>query len=336
MTWPRGHSEPVVVVTRRWPTEVENELRRRWPAVRLSIDDTPLGPDGLRHAFEHADAVLPTVSDALPAELFSGDVRTRFVGNFGVGTDHIDLGAARAAGVTVTNTPGVLTETTADLTMALLLAAARRTSAGERELRAGGWTGWRPTHMLGADVSGKHLGIIGLGRIGAAVARRARFGFDMRITYCGHDCDGGDPADAAARTGVPDLDRADSVEDLLGRVDFVSVHAPGGGANRHLLTGDRLKLMKPTAYLINTARGDVVDTVALVDALRSGTIAGAGLDVHEGEPHVAPDLLELDNVTLLPHLGSATVEARRAMGFQVLESLQAFLDGAEDVPCRVG
>ncbi|MDQ4115544.1 MAG: D-glycerate dehydrogenase, partial [Actinomycetota bacterium] len=290
MTWPRGRGEPVVVVTRRWPIEVENELRRRWPAVRLSIDDTPLGPDGLRHAFEHADAVLPTVSDALPAELFDGDIRTRFVGNFGVGTDHIDVAAARAAGVTVTNTPGVLTEATADLTMALLLGAARRTSAGERELRSGGWTGWRPTHLLGSDVAGKHLGIIGLGRIGAAVARRARFGFDMRITYCGGDRDA-DPAGAAARTGIPDLNRADSIEDLLSQVDFVSVHAPGGGANRHLLNADRLKLMKPTAYLVNTARGDVVDTGALVEALRSGTIAGAGLDVYEGEPDVAPELV---------------------------------------------
>ncbi len=335
MTWPRGHREPVVVVTRRWPTEVENELRRRCPAVRLSIDDTPLGPDGLRRAFEHADAVLPTVSDALPAELFDGDIRTRFVGNFGVGTDHIDVGAAQAAGVTVTNTPGVLTETTADLTMSLLLSTARRTSAGERELRSGGWTGWRPTHMLGTDVSGRHLGIIGLGRIGAAVARRARFGFDMRITYCGNDRDS-DVAAAAARTGIPDLHRADSIEDLLGQVDFVSVHAPGGGANRHLLTADRLKLMKPTSYLINTARGDLVDTDALVDALWSGTIAGAGLDVHENEPHVAPELVGLDNVTLLPHLGSATEQARRAMGFQVLESLRAFLDGTENVPCRVG
>ena len=335
MTWPRGHSEPVVVVTRRWPIEVENELRRRCPAVRLSIDDTPLGPDGLRHAFEYADAVLPTVSDALPAQLFEGDIRTRFVGNFGVGTDHIDVAAARAAGVTVTNTPGALTDATADLAMSLLLSTARRTSAGERELRSGNWSGWRPTHLLGADVSGKHLGIIGLGRIGAAVARRARFGFDMRITYCGNGGDT-DLAGAAGRTGIPDLERADSIEDLLGHVDFVSVHVPGGGANRHLLTADRLKLMKPTAYLINTARGDVVDTVALIDALRSGTIAGAGLDVHEGEPDVARELTELENVTLLPHLGSATGEARRAMGFQVLDSLRAFLDGAEDVPCRVG
>ncbi|MBC3190417.1 D-glycerate dehydrogenase [Pseudonocardia sp. C8] len=333
MTWPRGDREPVVVVTRRWPTAVENELRRRYPAVRLSIDDRPLGPEGLRHAVEHADAVLATVSDRLPAELFAGDIRTRFVGNFGVGTDHIDLDAARAAGVTVTNTPGVLTESTADLAMCLLLNAARRTSAGERELRAGDWTGWRPTHLLGADVSGKHLGIIGMGRIGAAVARRARFGFDMRVSYCTHGSE--DPGTTAARVGVPDLHRADSIEDLLAQVDFVSVHAPGGGENRHLISADRLKLMKPTAYLVNTARGDVVDTEALVEALSTGVIAGAGLDVHEGEPDVSPDLVALDNVTLLPHLGSATEGTRRAMGMQVLDSLHAFLEGADEVPCRV-
>lgn len=334
MTWPRADREPVIVVTRRWPTEVETELRRRFPAARLSIDDTPLGPEGLRHAVEYADAILPTVSDELPADLFGGGIRTRFVGNFGVGTNHIDIGAARTAGVTVTNTPGVLTEATADLTMSLLLSTARLTSAGERELRAGHWTGWRPTHMLGTEVSGKHLGIIGLGRIGAAVARRARFGFDMQVTYCGSGANA-DQAGAAARTGISDLKRADSIEDLLSQVDFVSAHVPGGGKNRHLLTADRLKLMKPTAYLINTARGDIVDTDALVDALRSGTIAGAGLDVYDGEPDLPRELLELDNVTLLPHLGSATEETRRAMGMQVLDSLQAFFDNAEHVPCRV-
>lgn len=334
MTWPRADREPVVVVTRRWPTEVETELRRRFPAVRLSIDDRPLGPEGLRHAFEHADAILPTVSDDLPADLFGGRIRTRFVGNFGVGVDHIDVSAARDAGVTVTNTPGVLTDATADLTMSLLLSTARLTSAGERELRAGHWTGWRPTHLLGGEVSGQHLGIIGLGRIGAAVARRARFGFDMQVTYCGSGA-GADQAGAAARTGIPDLKRADSIEDLLPQVDFVSIHVPGGGRNRHLLTADRLKLMKPTAYVINTARGDVVDTDALVEALRSGVIAGAGLDVYDDEPDVPRDLLELDNVTLLPHLGSATEGTRRAMGMQVVNSLQAFFDDADDVPCRV-
>ena len=335
MTGPDGDRDPVIVVTRRWPTAVENELRRRYPAVRLSIDDRPLGPDGLRHAFEHADAVLPTVSDQLPAELFTGAIRTRFVGNFGVGTDHIDLDAARAAGVAVTNTPGVLTESTADLAMCLLLSTARRTSAGERELRTGGWTGWRPTHLLGTDVSGKHLGIIGLGRIGAAVARCARFGFDMQVSYYARGTEDHDPGRMAARIGVPDLQRADSIEDLLAQADFVSVHVPGGGENRHLLSADRLKLMKPTAHLINTARGDVVDTEALVDALTNGVIAGAGLDVHEGEPNLSPDLMTLDNVTLLPHLGSATEETRRAMGMQVLDSLRAFLQGPAKIPCRV-
>ncbi|GAA5125952.1 D-glycerate dehydrogenase [Haloechinothrix salitolerans] len=319
--------EPVIVVTRKWPEAVEAELRTRFPSVRLNDDDVPLGRDGLRRALAEADVVLPTVSDQLPAELFEGEVRTRFLGNFGVGYNHIDVDAAAKAGIVVTNTPGVLTDATADTAMTLLLMAARRAGEGERELRAGRWTGWRPTHMLGTGVTGKKLGIIGMGRIGAAVARRAHFGFGMSVDFY-------DPKPNVAHHGVPGARQLSSVDDVLETSDFVSLHMPGGERNRHLIDAARLKRMKPTAFVINTARGDVLDQVALAEALRDGTIAGAGLDVYEGEPDVPAELLELDNVVLLPHLGSATAETRTAMGMLVLDNLQAYVEGREP-PCRV-
>lgn len=322
--------ELVVVVTRRWPAPVEEELRRRFPQVRLNAEDVPLGADGLRAALAEAEVVLPTVSDQLPAELFEGELRTRFLGNFGVGYNHIDVDAAAKAGIVVTNTPGVLTDTTADTTMTLLLMIARRAGEGERELRSGRWTGWRPTHLMGADVTGKTLGILGMGRIGAAVARRAHHGFGMPVIYY----DPGAGETAGPPRGLPDARRVDTVEEVLETADFVSLHMPGGGANTHLINAARLARMKPTAFLVNSARGDVVDSAALVEALRSGTIAGAGLDVYEGEPDIRAGLLELDNAVLLPHLGSATLETRTAMGMLVLDNLQAFLDGREP-PCRV-
>jgi lactate dehydrogenase-like 2-hydroxyacid dehydrogenase len=319
--------DPVIVVTRRWPAAVEEELQRRFGRVHLNTDDTPLGADGLRTALSEADVVLPTVSDTLPAELFEGELRTRFLGNFGVGYNNIDVEAAAKAGVVVTNTPGVLTDTTADTAMTLLLMIARRAGEGEREVRAGRWTGWRPTHMMGADVTGKTLGILGMGRIGVAVARRAHFGFGMPIVYY-------DAADFDPPHGIPGARRAGTVEEVLEAADFVSLHMPGGGDNTHLIDTARLSLMKPTAFLVNSARGDVIDQEALVEALRSQTIAGAGLDVYEGEPDVPQGLRQLDNVVLLPHLGSATLETRTAMGMLVVDNLQAFLDGREP-PNRV-
>jgi lactate dehydrogenase-like 2-hydroxyacid dehydrogenase len=299
-------------------------LRRRFPRVRLNPDDTPFGIVGLRAALAEADVVLPTVSDRLPAELFARPVRTRFLGNFGVGYNHIDVAAATRAGIVVTNTPGVLTDTTADTAMMLLLMVARRAGEGEREVRAGRWTGWRPTHLPGTDVTGKTLGILGMGRIGAAVARRAHFGFGMPIVY--YNPSTGEPPPGARRVGT--------IEEVLVVADFVSLHMPGGGANTHLIDAARLARMKPTAFLVNTARGDVVDTAALIEALRSGTIAGAGLDVYENEPDLPPALLGLNNAVLLPHLGSATEETRTAMGLLVLDNLQAFLNG-QDPPNRV-
>ncbi|MGH3870817.1 MAG: 2-hydroxyacid dehydrogenase [Pseudonocardiaceae bacterium] len=319
--------EPVIVVTRRWPEPVEQELTRRFPDVQLNADDVPLGRDGLCAALQQADVVLPTVSDLLPAELFTGELRTRFLGNFGVGYNHIDVDAAVAAGIVVTNTPGVLTDTTADTAMTLLLMVARRAGEGEREVRAGRWTGWRPTHMMGADVTGKTLGIVGMGRIGAAVARRGHFGFGMPVVFY-------DPVDFEPEHGIPGARRVGTVEELLGLADFVSLHLPGGGANTHLIDAARLARMKPTAFLVNSARGDVIDADALVKALRAGTIAGAGLDVYEGEPDVPEALRELENAVLLPHLGSATLETRTAMGMLVLDNLQDFLAGREP-SCRV-
>ncbi|MGH3882561.1 MAG: 2-hydroxyacid dehydrogenase [Pseudonocardiaceae bacterium] len=319
--------EPVIVVTRRWPAPVEQELQRRFPDVRLNADDVPLGRDGLRAALEQADVVLPTVSDRLPAELFDGALRTRFLGNFGVGYNHIDIEAAGAAGIVVTNTPRVLTDTTADTAMTLLLMVARRAGEGEREVRAGRWTGWRPTHMMGADVTGKTLGIVGMGRIGVAMARRGHFGFGMPVVFY-------DPVDFEPEHGITGARRVSTVEELLEAADFVSLHMPGGGENIHLIDAARLARMKPTAFLINSARGDVVDSEALVKALQSGTIAGAGLDVYEGEPEVPEALRKLENAVLLPHLGSATLETRTAMGMLVLDNLQDFLAGREP-SCRV-
>jgi lactate dehydrogenase-like 2-hydroxyacid dehydrogenase len=320
-------TDPLIVVTRRWPESVEQELQKRHSNVRLNADDEPLGYDGLRTALEDADAVLVTVSDQLPASIFEGKLRTRFLGNFGVGYNHIDIDAAAKAGIVVTNTPRVLTETTADLTMTLMLMAARRAGAGEREVRSGRWAGWRPTHMMGADITGKTLGIVGMGRIGMALARRGHFGFRMPVVWY-------DAADFEPDHGIPDARRLGSIEEVLAAADFVSLHVPGSNSNYHLINAQRLAMMKPTAFLVNSARGDVVDAPALVDALRSGTIAGAGLDVYEGEPDIPAGLIELENVVLLPHLGSATLETRTAMGALVLQNLAEWLDGREP-SCRV-
>jgi len=245
-----------------------------------------------------------------------------------VGVNHIDLGACRELGLAVTNTPDVLTDATAELAILLMLAAARRAGEGERELRAGQWTGWRPTHLVGAQVTGKTLGLIGYGRIAQATARKAHHGLGMRILYNSRRRA---PAEVEAQTGAG---FCASVEELLDASDFVSLHCPGGPETFHLIDAARLKRMKPGAFLINTARGPVVDEAALVEALREGRIAGAGLDVYEAEPKAHPGLLELQNVVLLPHLGSATVETRTAMGMKVADNLDAFFAGREP-PDRV-
>jgi lactate dehydrogenase-like 2-hydroxyacid dehydrogenase len=315
-------SRATVVVTRRLPSVVEEELARDFDA-RLNRDDRPLGSDGLQDALRSADALLCTVTDRLTAEVLSAEpLRARMLANFGVGFNHIDINAAKARGLAVSNTPDVLTEATADVAMTLLLMVARRAGEGERHLRCGAWTGWRPTHMLGTQVSGKTLGLIGMGRIARAVARRAHHGFGMRVLF--HDPYPPSAPDAAALGAEP----VKTVEEVLEQSDFVSLHCPATPETHHLMNRERLARMRRSAFLINTARGDIVDEAALVDALADGTIAGAGLDVYEHEPQVTPQLLTMENVVLFPHLGSATHETRIAMGRRAVENLRLFFSGA--------
>ncbi len=316
-----------MVVTRRLPEPVEVELVKRFDA-ELNSEDRPFTAEDLIRAVRSADGLLPTVTDRITADVLAAGPRsTRIVANFGVGYNNIDVAAAKQLGVVVTNTPDVLTDCTADLAMTLLLSVARRAGEGERQVRDGEWTGWRPTHMLGTKVTGKTLGIVGLGRIGRAVARRAHHGFGMRILY--HE-----------PMPVPEAEVSDlaaeprELEDLLAESDFVTLHCPATPETHHLLNAERFRMMKPEAFLINSARGDVVDEAALVDALRSGEIAGAGLDVYEGEPAVTPELSGMENVVLLPHLGSATRETRVAMGMRAVGNLAAFFNG-DPPPDRV-
>ncbi len=321
-------SKPRILVTRRWPASVEAVLSDVFNTT-LNEGDAALDAAQLREALLSYDAVLPTVSDRLPAALFEGEaIRSKIIGNFGVGFNHIDIAAAKAKGIVVTNTPGVLTDCTADIAMLLLLSVARRGGEGEREVRAGAWSGWRPTHLVGSKVTGKTVGIIGFGRIGKAFAQRCHFGFGMDVVFYNRSLV--DPAEAA-RYGARQLP---TVEDVLGAADFVSLHCPGGADNRHLMNATRFAAMKPGAFLINTARGDVVDEAALIAALEQGKIRGAGLDVYEAEPHVPEQLRALENVVLLPHLGSATEETRTAMGMKVVDNITAFFNGREP-PDRV-
>ncbi len=314
---------PKITLTRRWPEAVEDQLRRTYN-LDSNETDQPLNPEQLATALAGSDAVCPTVSDRIDAELLNGaDIQARIIASYGVGFDHIDLAAAKKRGIVVTNTPEVLTDCTADLAMTLLLGIARRAGEGERHVRAKAWVGWRPTHMMGAKITGKTLGLVGLGRIGLAVAKRAHFGFGMRIIYFDPTPP---PADVIQAVGA---EARDSLESLLEEADFVSLHCPSNEATHHLMNAERFELMRDSAFLINTSRGDVVDCDALVDALGNKQIAGAGLDVYEGEPTVPEALIDFENVMLLPHLGSATLETRIAMGMRVAENLEAFFAGGE-------
>lgn len=315
--------KPRVIITRRWPAAVEREISAHFD-VTLNDTDAPMSAAQLTAALAECDALCPTVSDRLDASILSAQPRrARLIANYGVGYNHIDIEAARAHGLAVSNTPEVLTDCTADLAMTLLLMVARRAGEGERELRGGAWTGWRPTHLIGTKVTGKTLGLIGFGRIAKALAHKAHFGFGMRILL--HDPVPQSPEVLHALGAQA----CASPEEVLRSADFVSLHCPAGRDTYHLLDAARLACMPRHAYLINTARGDVVDQGALADALREKRIAGAGLDVYEGEPAIPPALLALDNVVLLPHLGSASLETRIAMGRRVLENLQAFFAGRE-------
>ncbi|MGF6233450.1 glyoxylate reductase [Inquilinus ginsengisoli] len=311
---------PLVIVTRKLPDVIETRMMELFE-TRLNHDDVALDREQLAAAMAEADVLVPTVTDRIDAELLArSGPQLKLIASFGTGVDHIDLGAARARGLTVTNTPGVLTEDTADMTMALILAVARRLAEGERLVRGGQWTGWSPTGMLGARLGGKRLGIIGMGRIGQAVARRAR-AFGLSVHY--HNRNRVHPEVEAEldATFWPSLDQ------MLSRMDIVSVNCPRTPATFHLLSARRLKLLRRDALIVNTSRGEVIDETALAQMLKQGELAGAGLDVFEREPNVNPKLLKLPNVVLLPHMGSATLEGRIDMGQKVIVNIRSFVDG---------
>jgi glyoxylate reductase len=297
--------------------------------VRLNADDSPFGPEQLAQAVRGCEILVPTVTDRIDADLLGrAGGALRLIASFGAGTDHIDLGAARAHGIAVTNTPGVLTDDTADLVMALILMTPRRLGAGERLLRDGEWRGWGPTDFLGTSLTGMKLGIIGMGRIGSAVARRAR-AFGMEIHYHNRR------RLTAEAEGETEARWWAELDAMLGAVDMATVNAPYGPETHHLIDARRLGLMKPGAWLINAARGGLIDQEALIAALESGRLGGAGLDVYPEEPKVDRRLLAFPNAVLLPHMGSATIEARTAMGMKVVANIEAWIEGRE-LPDRFG
>lgn len=315
--------KPLVVVTRRLPDVIETRMRELFDA-RLNVDDTPLTAQQLVEAVRTADVLVPTITDRIDAALLAqAGENLKLIANFGNGFDHIDVETALSRGITVTNTPGVLTQDTADMTMALLLAVARRLPEGARMLVDGDWQGWSPTWMLGRRITGKRLGIVGMGRIGQALARRAK-AFGLSIHYHNRR------RVSAAVEEELEATYWDSLDQMLARMDIVSIHCPHTPATYHLLSARRLKLMKREAVLVNTARGEIVDEVALARMLEAGDLAGAGLDVFEHEPSVNPRLLKLarqNRVVLLPHMGSATIEGRVDMGEKVIVNIKTFLDG---------
>jgi len=315
--------KPLVVVTRKLPDSVETRMRELFE-VELNLDDKPMSQAELMKAVQRADVLVPTVTDEIDGKVIAeaGD-DLKMIANFGNGVDHIDVPAAHKRGITVTNTPGVLTEDTADMTMALILAVPRRLAEGLEILEHGKWGGWSPTWMLGHRIWGKRLGIIGMGRIGQAVARRAR-AFGMSIHY--HN----------RRRVAPKIEEAleatywESLDQMLARMDIISVNCPHTPATYHLLSARRLKLLRPEAYVVNTARGEVIDEGALTKMIEAGQIAGAGLDVFEHEPALNPKLVRLaraGKVVILPHMGSATIEGRVDMGDKVIINIRTFMDG---------
>lgn len=317
---PNSGARPRVFVTRKLPEPVETRMMELFDA-RLSENDAPLSRDALKAAVADCDVLAPTVTDRVDAEIIeAAGPRLKLIANYGAGVDHIDLEAAHAKGLIVTNTPGVLTEDTADMAMALILAVVRRIGEGQRLVRAQNWDGWSPTGLMGRSVRGKRLGIVGMGRIGAALARRAR-AFGMAIHY--HN----------RRRTADDIETEleatywESLNQMLARVDVISVNCPRTPGTFHLLNGPRLQMVKPGAVIINTSRGDVIEEAALVRGLADGRIGGAGLDVYEHEPVVTPKLLKMENVVLTPHIASATHEARIAMGEKVIANIKACADG---------
>lgn len=314
---------PIVFITRLLPQPVMAAIPRHYQILAEPVD-RPATAEELRRGFAQADAVICTLADRIDASLLAHATTLKIIANYAVGYNNIDLPAAAERGIIVTNTPDVLTDATADLTWALLLAVARRVTEGDAWVRTGTWTGWTPTQMLGADITGKTLGIIGMGRIGQAVAQRAA-GFRMSVHY------------ASRHPVVHPPDHSwtwQPLETVLIHSDFLSLHVPLTDTTHHLIGQRELALMKPTAFLINTSRGPVIDETALLSALEAHTIAGAGLDVYEHEPTIAPALSSLPNVVLLPHLGSATLETRVRMGLICLDNIAAVLEG-RSAPTRV-
>jgi len=312
--------KPKVIVTRKLPDAVETRMRELFD-TELNLDDAPMTKAALIDAVGRCDVLAPTITDEIDAEVIAAaGERLKLIANFGAGVDHIDVAAAAAKGIGVTNTPGVLTEDTADLTMALMMAVSRRIVEGANLTQAGGFSGWTPTWMMGRRLTGKRLGIIGMGRIGQAVARRAK-AFGLQIHYHNRK-----PVPKATETELG-ATYWESLDQMLARVDIVSVNCPHTPATYHLLSARRLKMLKPTAYVVNTARGEVIDENALARMLEAGELAGAGLDVFEHEPAVNPKLLKLKNVVLLPHMGSATLESRVDMGEKVIVNIKTYADG---------
>lgn len=319
---PSPQKKPVVIVTRKLPDVVETRMRELFDA-RLNTDDRPMTQAELAEAVKAADVLVPTVTDRIDRAIISqAGPQLRLIANFGTGVDNIDLDTARNRGVTVTNTPGVLTEDTADMTMALILAVPRRVPEGAAYLKdpKNKWVGWSPTWMLGHRIFGKRLGIVGMGRIGRAVAHRAK-AFGLQIHYHNRK--------RVASEVEQDLEATywESLDQMLSRMDIVSINCPHTPATYHLLSARRLRLLKPSAYIVNTARGEVIDENELARLIEAGSIAGAGLDVYEHEPAVNPKLLASDRVVALPHMSSATIEGRVDMGEKVIINIKAFLDG---------
>ena len=315
-----ANQKPVVIITRKLPDSIETRMMELFN-VQLNLTDKSMNSDQLIDSIRNADVLVPTVTDHLDSDIISqAGANLKLIANYGTGVDHIDLEAARKKGVTVTNTPDALTEDTADMTLALMLAVPRRLTEGERRLRAGEWNGWAPTSMLGHRIYGKRLGIIGMGRIGLAVAKRAK-GFGLSIHY--HN----------RRRLHDEIEQTyeatywESLDQMLARVDIISVNCPHTPATYHLLSARRLRLLQSHAVIINTARGEIIDENELTRMLVNHEIAGAGLDVFEHEPAVNPKMLKLENVVLLPHMGSATYEGRIDMGEKVLINIKTFIDG---------
>ena len=312
--------KPSIILTRQLPESVETRMRELFNAT-LNETDEAMSREALKEAVAKADVLVPTVTDTIDAEIIAAaGPQLKLIASFGVGVDHIDLAAAHEKGITVTNTPGVLTEDTADVVMSLILAVPRRIAEGDVRARSGEWKGWSPTGMLGRRINGKRLGIIGMGNIGEAVARRAR-GFGMSIHY--HN----------RKPVHPQLEEEleatywEQLDQMLPRMDIISVNCPSTPATHNLLSRERLSLIQPHAYIVNCARGDVVDEEALTDLLANNGIAGAGLDVYQNEPEISQRLRSLKNTVLLPHIGPATIEGRQDMGQKVIINIQTFIDG---------